>query len=109
MIPGRWNALLTLHDNSSPFSHFTYQSCHLSVSTAKPHKCDFSKSTKRSNHIKQVQRYSLSNHLCWLVNDRPGGIRNGVFLIRLSWVSSLKNNFQRLGRCDMLVASFSRT
>jgi len=78
-VPNADDALLTLYHNQ-PFSHFTYWSCHLFLYTAKTLKMLFSQVNLKMNYIKQIQRYSLSNHLYWLANGKPGGHKKWHFL-----------------------------
>ena len=63
--------LETLHSES--FKEFTLWSEHLVLHTRNSLNVVASKAGFKNICIKGIQRYPLSNHLYWLVNNRPGG------------------------------------
>ena len=77
-VPNADDVLLTLYNNS-PFSHFTYWSCHLFLYIAKTLQMLFDQMSLKVNYLKQIQRYPLSNHLLWLANAKPGGHQKMAF------------------------------
>ena len=106
-VPNADDALLTLYNNS-PFSHFTYWSCHLFLYTAKTLQMLFDQMNLKVNYIKQVQRYPLSNHLYWLSNGKPGGHQKWHFLDSPELHVAYEKQLVAIGKCDTIVASISR-
>jgi len=106
-VPNADDALFTLYNNSV-FSHFTYWSCHLFLYTAKTLQILFDQMKLNVNYIKQIQIYPLSNHLYWLANGSPAGIKNGISLIRLSCMPLYEKQLAAIGECDTIMASVSR-
>ena len=106
-VPNADDALLTLYNNS-PFSHFTYWSCHLFLYTAKTLQILFDQMDLKVNYIKQVQRYPLSNHLHWLANGRPGGHQKWHFLDSPELHVAYEKQLAAIGKCDTIMASISR-
>jgi 2-polyprenyl-3-methyl-5-hydroxy-6-metoxy-1,4-benzoquinol methylase len=106
-VPNADDALLTLY-NSIPFSNFTYWSCHLFLYTAKTLEILFTQIKLKTNYIKQVQRYPLSNHLYWLANGKPGGHQKWHFLDSPEIHSVYEKQLASIGKCDTIIASFSK-
>lgn len=106
-VPNADDALLTLY-NSSPFSHFTYWSCHLFLYTVKTLQMLFSQVNLKINYIKQIQRYQLSNHLYWLANGKPGGHQKWHFLDSPELHAAYEKQLAAIGKCDTILASVSR-
>lgn len=71
-VPNCDDALLSLYKNRA-FADFTHWSCHLFMYNQKTLKMLLSSLNLKINYIKNVQRYSLMNHLYWLVKNKPGG------------------------------------
>ena len=107
-VPNADDALLTLYNNS-PFSHFTYWSCHLFLFTAKTLQILFDQVNLKANYIKQIQRYPLSNHLYWLANGKPGGHQKWHFLDSPEMHVAYEKQLAAIGKCDTIVASISRS
>ena len=80
-VPSSEDVLLTLYD-SEAFQRFTYWSQHLYLFNAETLRKLAEQAGLRIVSIQQYQRYPLSNHLYWLSQDKPGGLRNG-----LSWTA----------------------
>jgi 2-polyprenyl-3-methyl-5-hydroxy-6-metoxy-1,4-benzoquinol methylase len=106
-VPNADDALLTLYNNK-PFSHFTYWSCHLFLYTAKTLQMLFDQMDLKVNYIKEIQRYSLANHLYWLANGRPGGHQKWYFLDSPELHAAYAKQLAAIGKCDTIVASISR-
>ena len=106
-VPNADDALLTLYNNS-PFSHFTYWSCHLFLFTAKTLEMLFTQIDLKINYIKQIQRYPLSNHLYWLSNGKPGGHQKWHFLNSPDMHAAYEKQLAAISKCDTIVASVSR-
>ena len=106
-VPNADDALLTLYHNE-PFSHFTYWSCHLFLYTTKTLEMLVSQAGLKINYIKQIQRYSVSNHLYWLSNGRPGGHQKWYFLDSYELHAAYEKQLAAIGRCDTILASVSR-
>jgi 2-polyprenyl-3-methyl-5-hydroxy-6-metoxy-1,4-benzoquinol methylase len=106
-VPNADDALLTLYNNS-PFSHFTYWSCHLFLYTAKTLQMLFDQMNLKVNYIKQIQRYPLSNHLHWLANGKPGGHQKWHFLNSPELHAAYEKQLAAIGKCDTIIASISK-
>jgi len=105
-VPNADDALLTLYGNE-PFSHFTYWSCHLFLFTAMTLGMIAKKAGLKINYIRQVQRYSLSNHLHWLAKGKPGGHQKWHFLDTPELHRQYGEQLGAIGKCDTLIGSFS--
>ena len=106
-VPSADEALLKLYANS-PFSQFTYWSCHLFFFTNSTIASIAKKAGLKVNYIKQVQRYPLSNHLYWLAKGKPGGHKIWNFLDSEELHKSYEKQLASLGLCDTIIASFSK-
>jgi len=106
-VPNADDALLTLYQ-CEPFSNFTYWSCHLFLFTLKTLEILFSKVNLKINYIKQIQRYSLSNHLYWLANGKPGGHQKWHFLNSPELHAAYEKQLAAISKCDTILASVSR-
>lgn len=106
-VPNANDALLTLYNNE-PFSHFTYWSCHLFLFTVKTLRMLFSQANLKVNHIKQIQRYPLSNHLYWLANGKPNGHQKWHFLDSPELNATYEKQLAAIGKCDTIVTSVSK-
>ncbi len=105
-VPNADDALLTLYNNS-PFSQFTYWSCHLFLYTVKTLQMLFDQINLKVNYIKQIQRYPLSNHLYWLANGRSGGHLKWHFLDSPELHASYEKQLGTIEKCDTIMASVS--
>jgi 2-polyprenyl-3-methyl-5-hydroxy-6-metoxy-1,4-benzoquinol methylase len=106
-IPNANDALLSLY-NSTPFSNFTYWSSHLFLYTSGTLEMLIKQTKLKVNYIKQIQRYSLSNHLYWLSNGLPGGHEVWSFLNSEDLHLSYEKQLASIGMCDTIVASISK-
>jgi len=101
-VPSSDDALLTLY-NCEPFTKFTYWSQHIYLFN--PH--TLSELVKQSGFkvkwVKQVQRYTLSNHLYWLSKGKPGGHDKWAFLNNQLLDSLYASHIGSLGKCDTLM------
>ena len=107
-VPNADDALLTLYNNS-PFSHFTYWSCHLFLYTAKTLQMLFDQMNLKVNYIRQIQRYPLSNHLHWLANGKPGGHQKWHFLDAPELHTAYEKQLSAIGKSDTIMASISKS
>lgn len=107
-VPSADDALLKLYENK-PFSQFTYWSCHLFLFTESTISSIAKKAGLKMNYIKQVQRYSVSNHLYWLAKGKPGGHKIWSFLDSKELHKSFEKQLASFGLCDTIIASFSKT
>lgn len=102
-VPSADDALLTLY-KSEPFSHFTYWSQHLYLFN----QFTLSELVKQAGlelrWQKQIQRYTLANHLYWLSNGVPGGHDKWAFLNNSQLDEAYGAQLSALGKCDTLVA-----
>lgn len=105
-VPNANDALLTLY-RSTPFSEFTYWSCHLFLFTSSTISLLAEKAGLKINYVKQIQRYPLSNHLYWLSKGNPGGHREWSFLDSDELHKSYEKQLASIGCCDTILASFS--
>lgn len=105
-VPSSDDALLTLYNNE-PFRNFTYWSQHLFLFNQHTVVDLIKKSGLTLNWVKQIQRYSLSNHLYWLSNGKPGGHKKWNFFndsrLDIEYASQLAS----IGKCDTLMFSVS--
>lgn len=106
-VPNASDALLTLYENEA-FSRFTYWSPHLFLYTDSTLERVAKKAGLRTNYIKQVQRYPLSNHLHWLSKGKPGGHKTWSFLDSDPLHAAYEKQLASIGCCDTIIASFSR-
>jgi len=105
-VPNSQDALLTLY-NSKEFSNFTYWSQHLYLFNQFNLSKLINKAGLKVNWIRQVQRYSIANHLYWLSTGKPGGHKVWAFLDNQEIGSAYEFNLASLGMCDTLIASAS--
>jgi 2-polyprenyl-3-methyl-5-hydroxy-6-metoxy-1,4-benzoquinol methylase len=107
-VPNACDALISLYQNE-PFMRFTYWSCHLYLFNQATLTTLAKQAGLRVNYVRQVQRYSLSNHLHWLAKGTPGGHMKWSFLDSPELHSSYEKQLAAIGACDTIVASLSRT
>ena len=106
-VPNANDALLTLYQCES-FSNFTYWSCHLFLYTATTLQMLFNQMNLKVNYIKQIQRYSLANHLHWLANSLPNGHQKWHFLDSPELHAAYESSLSTIGKCDTIIGSFTR-
>jgi 2-polyprenyl-3-methyl-5-hydroxy-6-metoxy-1,4-benzoquinol methylase len=105
-VPSSEDALLTLYQ-STEFSNFTYWSQHLFLFNSRTIEDLIRKSGLKLNWVKQVQRYSLSNHLYWLSKGEPGGHKIWTFLNDEQLDKAYGQHLASVGKCDTIMASIS--
>jgi 2-polyprenyl-3-methyl-5-hydroxy-6-metoxy-1,4-benzoquinol methylase len=105
-VPNADDALLTLYE-CEPFSNFTYWSCHLFLFNVKTLEMLASQTGLKINYIKQIQRYSLANHLFWLSKGRPGGHKTWNFLDSAELQKAYEEKLADIGKCDTIIMSVS--
>lgn len=106
-VPNADDALVKSYDCQS-FIDFTYWSCHLYLFTAATLDNLLSKTAYKVDYIKQVQRYSLANHLHWLSVGKPGGHVLWEHLDEPLLQSQYEKKLAEIGQCDTLVAKLSK-
>jgi len=106
-VPNADDVLLTLYQ-CEPFSRFIYWSPHLFLYTAKTLQLLFDQMNLKVNYIKQIQRYSLANHLYWLANGKPDGHKKWYFLDSPEMHAAYEKQLASIGKCDTLIASISK-
>lgn len=102
-VPSSEDALLTLYD-SAAFQQFTYWNQHLFLFNAETLRELAAQAGMRIVTIQQYQRYSLSNHLYWLSQSRPGGHQKWAFLDNPDLRAAYSNALAAIGKCDTLIA-----
>ena len=103
-VPNSDDALLTLYQ-SEAFSCFTYWSCHLFLFNTRTLKMLADQASLNINYIKQVQRYTLSNHMFWLSKSKPNGHRQWHFLDSPELQAAYETQLAALGKCDTIIMS----
>ncbi|MBM9577318.1 class I SAM-dependent methyltransferase [Leptospira sp. 201903070] len=105
-VPSSSDALLTLYKSES-FSRFTYWSQHLYLFNSETFRVLIQKSGLKINWLKQIQRYSLANHLYWLSNGKPGGHHVWSFLETEAINREYEAQLASVDLCDTLIASIT--
>lgn len=103
-VPSCDDALLTLY-KSKPFSEFTYWSPHLFLYNRRTMGAILAKAGLRVNYVRQLQRYSLANHLRWLACEVPGGHIDWSFLDSPELTRAYGEKLSELGLTDTILAS----
>jgi len=87
------------------FKNFTLWSQHLILHTRDSLQSFLTDAGFKNIHLEGVQRYTLSNHLNWLKNGKPGGHKNPLSIIE---TQNLKNSYadalSKLDANDTIVA-----
>lgn len=104
-VPNADDALLTLYENGD-FAQFTYWSCHLFLFKVNTLSLLAKKAGLKTNYIKQIQRYPLSDHLYWLAKNKPGGHVQWSFLDSKELHEAYEKQLGLIGHSDTLIASF---
>lgn len=105
-VPSSNDALLTLYE-SDEFAKFTYWSCHLYLYNEWTLKKMVGKSNFKIYYIKQIQRYTLANHLHWLATGKPGGHIEWGYLDHQLINQLYEKQLASVGRCDTLFAEIT--
>ena len=71
-VPNSNDVLLKLYKSKS-FADFVYWSCHLFVFNTETLKQTVEKAGYKIQKIHHIQRYTMMNHLYWLLKNKPGG------------------------------------
>jgi len=106
-IPSSSDALLTLY-NSRAFADFTYWSQHLFLFNVDTVSQLVKQSGLKLNWVRQIQRYSLSNHLYWLSKQLPGGHKIWPFMSSPVLNEAYESQLAAIGKCDTLLLSVSK-
>lgn len=105
-VPSSADALLTLYE-STPFSEFTFWSCHLYLFNAANLPLLAQKTGLKLEYVSHIQRHPLSNHLYWLAKGKPGGHQLWSFLDSEELFRTYEARLASLGMTDTLIASLS--
>lgn len=105
-VPSSADALLSLY-GCMKFARFSYWSCHLYLFNSSTISRLAQQLGMKVNYIKQVQRYSLANHLYWLARGKKGGHAQWNFLESAEMNAAYEKQLASLGLCDTIIASFS--
>lgn len=103
-IPNADDALVTLY-HSEPFADFTYWSLHLYLFNHENINLLANKAGLKVNWVKQIQRYSLANHLYWLSEGKPGGHNIWSFMEDEKMKSQYEEILGKQNMCDTLLIS----
>lgn len=106
-VPNSDDALLTLYDCDS-FQHFTYWSQHLFLFNAKTLEMVARQAGLRVVAVQHYQRYTLSNHLFWLSQGKPGGHKRWSFLDTPEMTEAYSHALAAIGKTDTLIAHLER-
>lgn len=102
-VPSADDALLSLYD-CEEFKRFTYWSCHLFLFQKDTLELLLKKTPFKITCIKQIQRYSLANHLHWLSKGKPGGHVAWQFLDDEMLNKNYADALASTGQTDTIVA-----
>lgn len=105
-VPSASDSLLTLYECEA-FSNFTYWSCHLFLFTQDTLLRVGNRAGFKNDYLRQVQRYSVANHLHWLAKGKPGGHKKWDFLDSNELNKAYSKQLASIGCCDTIMASFS--
>ena len=103
-VPSSEDALITLY-KCTEFLKFTYWSCHLFLFNPYTLSKLIELSGLKVQWVKQIQRYSLANHLHWLAKGKPGGHSVLGKIIDSPQLNELyAHQLASVGKCDTLIA-----
>jgi SAM-dependent methyltransferase len=106
-VPSANDALLTLY-NCEPFTQFTYWSQHLFLFNPFTI-CELVKqSGLKLNWQKNIQRYSLSNHLYWLSRGKSGGHAKWSFFDDVRLDELYANQLAEISKTDTVMVSIRK-
>lgn len=101
-VPHADDILLSLYENSC-FADFTYWSAHLFLYTDKSLSMIIEENGKyRIESARQIQRYTIANHLMWLAKGLPGGHDKWDYLDDKELNEAYCNKLRELKMCDTL-------
>ena len=103
-VPHARDALFTLYDCEA-FKRFTFWSEHLVLHTRQSLEILLAHAGFSQIQVSGRQRYPLSNHLHWLVRQKPGGHDAWALLNSAGLHSEYEAMLSRLDRTDTLIAT----
>ena len=107
-VPNSNDALLTIYKNKA-FSEFTYWSPHLYLYNHKTLELLFESLGVEVDFIKYIQRYPLSNHLCWLSQNQPGGHQKwGGFIDSEELNKAYEAQLSSIGATDTIIVQLTK-
>ena len=99
------NDFLLTSPNNENFKKFTLWSQHLILHTRESLYKFLNYIGLKDIQIKGVQRYPLSNHLNWLINNKGGGHKTSLsFLDNETLYEAYSNSLSKINATDTLVA-----
>lgn len=102
-VPSSDDILFKLYENEA-FSKFQYD-CHLYIYNQNSIRLLLEKSGFKVEYVKQVQRYSIANHLYWLAKGHCKGHVVWNFLDSDTLHKEYEKNLASVGMCDTLIVS----
>ena len=105
--PNSEDALLTYY-NCEAFANSTYWSKHVYLYSSKTLEFLFNRVGFRVIENTQIQRYSLSNHLYWLKEGKPGGHTIWIDFNDKELNFAYQKILLKMKKCDTLLAYFSK-
>jgi SAM-dependent methyltransferase len=106
-VPSSNDALLTIYE-STEFSNFTYWKDHLFLFNSKTFADLVKKAGLKLDFIKEIQRYSIANHLYWLSKGLPGGHEKWSFLDNEMINHEYEKQLASIGKCDTIIACIQK-
>lgn len=106
-VPNSEEALIKLY-NLKEFEDFTYWSFHAFLYNNKNIERLISKCGLKIKWKKQIQRYSLANHLYWLSNKKPNGHNEWSFLDNDEMNKLYKQELEKNNLCDTIIISVGK-
>lgn len=102
-VPNADDALLSLYQCEA-FADFRYWICHIYLYTLSTLRLLVEKADYEVVFMRQIQRYSLANHMYWLSKGQPGGHYKWAFLEDSETDNTYGNMLARLGIADTIIA-----
>ena len=102
------NDILLKKYNNKAFKNFTYWSCHLFLFNSVTIRSLINRTKFNVNYIEYYQRYSLSNHLYWLAEGKPGGHEIYSFLDDNDLNELYAKKLSLIGQTDTVIAEISK-
>jgi len=106
-IPNSEDALSNLY-KIKEYNTYMYWSFHLYYFNMQTLQTLVKQVGLKMNYIKQIQRYPLSNHLCWLSESLPNGHKKWNFLDSPELHAAYESSLRSIGMCDTLLGSFQK-
>ena len=105
-VPSSDDSLFTLYD-SMPFANFHW-SQHLFVFNERTLSDLGKKAGLKISYTKQIQRYSIANHLYWLSKGQPGGHQKWNFIDNDKLHNEYESQLAAIGKCDTVMICLTK-